>query len=312
VLVGHPGILAITLENTGAADLSVTGASLRAGSSATFTVGAPAAAVVAPGTSTTVSVTYDPTQMGTDAGTVDISSDGGSAAVTLAGHAIQFVSLAVRPPSATLAAGDCVSLKAMAGLTSGTSADVTPSATWSSLDTTVATVAADGLVTAKVPGDTTVSASFAGLGATSSLHVVAPGTLRIAMPCGEVAAGATFEAEVTVNVGTRPLGAYTFRLGYDPAVVKVTAITGGAGPGFASDPGADPASFTTGSTVFAAYQGSSLGTPAGAVSVARVHFEVVGAAGSLSEVSLQALTLADTDLADIAWTSVPARVAVQP
>jgi len=310
--VGHPAVLSITLENTGTADLSVTGASLRAGSSAAFTVGAPGAAAIAPGTSTTVAVSYDPAQMGNDTGAVDVSSDGGSAAVTLSGHAIQFVSLAVRPPSATLAAGDCFPFKAMAGLTSGTSAEVTASTIWSILDTTVAAVAADGLVTAKVPGETTVSASFAGLGATASIHVVAPGTLRIAMPCGEVAAGGTFDAEVTVNVGPRPLGAYTFRLGYDPAVLKITAIAGGAGPGFGADPGADPASFTTGSTVFAAYQGASLATPVGAVSVARVHFELVGAPGSISEVSLQASTLADTDLADIAWTNVPARVAVKP
>jgi len=189
---------------------------------------------------------------------------------------------------------------------------VTGAASWSSLDPSAAAVGSTGLVSALAVGATTVSASYGGFTASSAVTVDPAGTLRIALPCGEVAPGATFTAEVTVDAGARPLGAYAIRIGYDPAVVRITGIVGGVTGPFAVDPGASPSSFGTGTTLIAAYQNASVTQPSGVVSVARVSFEVIGARGGSSAVSLQAVTLAATDLTDIVWTNIPARVVVTP
>ncbi len=73
--IGATASHAVTIQNTGTATLDVTGISLASGTSAEFAWSPAAPFTVAAGASTTVTVTYQPTDGGTDAGAVVIATD---------------------------------------------------------------------------------------------------------------------------------------------------------------------------------------------------------------------------------------------
>jgi uncharacterized protein YjdB len=308
--------LPVTIRNTGTGDLTLSGIALDPNSSPAFAIVLPLPSPTVPaGGSTSFNVRYGPIVPGGDAGTLGIASDGGSASVTLSGNGVTgatVVSITLSPASPTLAVGDCVQIHAVALLTNATQFDVTSTATWSPLDPGIADVGATGLVTGVSPGTSAATATFAGVSSQTDLNVVDAGTLRISAPCGDVAAAASFTGEVTVNSGAAALGSYAVRVHYDPSVVRITAITGGTTPDFSSTPGFDPSSFASGSTLIAAFQNASLTEPSGTISLARITFEVIGAPGASAPLSLEAVTLAATDLTDIASTNVPVLVSVAP
>jgi len=72
------------------------------------------------------------------------------------------VAIAVTPPGLTLLTSDTTTLAAAAVTADGGSAP-TPTFTWTSLDTTLATVSGSGLVRGVRPGETVVEVSGAGL-----------------------------------------------------------------------------------------------------------------------------------------------------
>lgn len=315
VTIGFTRTRSVTVKNTGTGDLTLSAPSLAAGSSAAFTISSQPSLHLGPGGMTTFNVAYAPAGVAGDSGTVSIGSDGGSAMVALTGNGItgaSVVSIALSPLLPTLASGDCVQMHAVALLTDTSLIDVTSVAVWSSADPGAATVGSTGLVMGVGQGVSAVSAAFGGVSVETDVTVLPAGTLRISAPCGEVSAGAAFEGEVTVDAGSMPLGSYAVRIQYDPAVVKITGIAGGLTPAFGAAPGADPSTLTSGATIFAAYQNTSLSSPSGVASVARISFEVTGGPGSSGSISLQAVTLLATDLADIPWTNVPLLVAVAP
>jgi len=130
------------------------------------------------------------------------------------------------------------------------------------------------------------------------LAVAAPAlaqNVTVSCPGTMTPAGARFVAEVTVDIGQRPLGAYNFALTYNPAVVRVESITGGTTAEFSTDPITNPTNFPSGRTRFAAFNTASLTSPTGAVSVARVTFESGGLVGDSSPIGVEIITLADTD-----------------
>ncbi len=313
VAVGGSADRSLTLRNAGTAGLTITDVSLAAGSSPDFTLGVPAGPLLPPGGTIVVTVTFTPAG-GAASGTIAVVSDGGSASIPLSGRGVtgtQVIGVAIDRATATLAVDTCLQLRATATFSNATTGDVTAAATWQSLAPATAG-AALGLVRALDPGAVTVSVSFGGFGATAEITVVPAGTLRLALPCGPVDAGATIDADLIVDTGALPLGAYAVRVTFDPAVLSLTAVAGGGEPAFSSAPGFDPASFATGATIVAAYQAASLDGPRGALRVARLSFLVNGAPGSVTTIGLEALTLAATDLSDIGWTQVPALVQVGP
>lgn len=86
--VGTKVSQAVTISNTGNAALSITNMT-KAGSAA-FSFSPASFSAIAAGANVTLTVTYAPTSVGTDAGaTLNISSNGGSVAVSLAGNAVQ-------------------------------------------------------------------------------------------------------------------------------------------------------------------------------------------------------------------------------
>jgi hypothetical protein len=316
VTAGTRSALTVQVSNTGNVDLNLTGVSLEPGSDSAFSVGVPGTLLLTPGAFTSFEVSFAPQNAGGATGSVLVASDAGSVTIPLQGTGVPveaaIVSIAVTPGALTVPAGDCYRFRAIATLSDATTQDVSLGASWASDGPTVAEARPAGLVSALAPGHAAVSASYRGLQASASVDVVPPGTLRLVRPCGEAASGSTVEAEVLVDTGASPLGAYALRVSYDPAVATITGITGGEASLFAAAPGTDPATFGAGTTLFAAYQAASLDAPGGLVSVARIVFHVVGPPGSATSIRLEAVTLAATDLTDITGTNVPTVLQVGP
>ena len=88
VTVGAPATKTVTISNTGNAALNIANMTL-AGSTA-FSFSPSSLAPIAAGANATLTVTYSPTVVGTDSGaTLDITSNGGNASVSLTGNAVQ-------------------------------------------------------------------------------------------------------------------------------------------------------------------------------------------------------------------------------
>ncbi len=119
--------------------------------------------------------------------------------------------------------------------------------------------------------------------------------IAVSGPTGPVDFGTVLESAVSIDVGPAALGAYTVDLVYDPAVIVIGSIVGGAAPEFSSAPQANPNSFGTGSTRVSAFQGSSLESPTGTVEVMHITFTVVGAGGSRGTLEVVPRIVADTD-----------------
>ena len=78
------------------------------------------------------------------------------------------------PASVTVGIGKSTQLTATATLSDGSTQDVTAQATWSSADTTIATIGSTGVVTGVAGGTTTVTAQYAGFSASTSVSVFQP------------------------------------------------------------------------------------------------------------------------------------------
>src|ERR1700733_10931420 len=85
-------------------------------------------------------------------------------------------SIAASPATANLAAGATQQFTATATNLGGSLIDVTATATWTVVNTSVATVAADGLATGVAAGSTTITASLpSGASGSASITVTLPG-----------------------------------------------------------------------------------------------------------------------------------------
>src|SRR5439155_1035566 len=116
---------------------------------------------------------------------------------------------------------------------------------------------------------------------------------QAALGCpGTVQAGAQFVTEVTIDVGTTPLGAYSIAVTYDPAVLTVASVAGGSTAQFSGSPTTNTP--TPGTTNISAFQSSSLTLPTGVVSVAMITFNVVATASTITAISLTATTNTNT------------------
>jgi hypothetical protein len=313
-------VLNVTLTNTGNAPMTVDSISLLAGTDAAFTIfAAPGVPELIPeGQNRIVTIQFAPTLLGVVSGTLRFGFSDASLAdidVTINGTGIEPiapVALTVNPTSASRLVGECQQVRATAELSSGSFVDVTALANWNSSDMAIATVSTEGLVSVVGTGVATITAELDGFQDQSTITGVAAGTLRLAMPCGELLPGHMFDAEILVDAGAAALGSHAIRILYDPAVVRIVGLLGGNSAEFAVAPDANPADFNSGDTKIAAYQVAALATPTGVVSIGHVSFEVIGAAGSSTNINLVAETLVDTDLADIPWTNLPALLEIQP
>ena len=95
----------------------------------------------------------------------------GTAAFTVPAPVVTLTSIAVTPPTATIAAGATQQFAATATYSDGTTGNVTTTATWTSSKPTVATISASGLTTALAAGSTTLTATYNGVNSTATLTV---------------------------------------------------------------------------------------------------------------------------------------------
>jgi len=125
-----------------------------------------------PGLATAVTV-------GTAMITATVGTISGSTMLTVTNKAPAITSIAITPASPTVAAGSNIQLTATATRSDNSTQDVTNSASWTSSDTTKATVQTTGqsnpaLATGVGAGTVTITATFSGISRTTSLTVTAP------------------------------------------------------------------------------------------------------------------------------------------
>jgi len=102
-------------------------------------------------------------------------------------------------------------------------------------------------------------------------------------------AGIEFPVPINVDVGSVPLGGYTFRLRYDPTVLNIARIDGGTTPEFRNRPLANADTFASGTTILDGLNETSFTSPAGKVNVAVVIFKSIRTGGS--PLTVEALNL---------------------
>lgn len=133
----------------------------------------------------------------------------------------------------------------------------------------------------------------------------------VGTPPSNPGSGQEFNIDVMVDSGAHVIGSYLFSFAYDPQVVHVIAIQGGAAAEFATSPTTDAATFTSGLTRFDAVgRGSSLGSPHGFVSVATIRLQAVGAPAQQSNLGLTVEQLFNPDGAPIPVTVVSSSVLI--
>src|SRR6202167_5161961 len=127
--------------------------------------------------------------IGTVSITASYASITGSASVTVRSPAV--VALKIVPASLSISLGTSSQLHAVAGLSNGTSPDVTGNVTWSSSQAGIATITQQGTVTGVGKGASQLSAAYHGVTATATVAVGPAALLSI---------------NVTPNPSSLPLG----------------------------------------------------------------------------------------------------------
>ena len=133
--------------------------------------------------------------------------------------------------------------------------------------------------------------------ATQGLLPAAAAAAQVTLSCPAMAqAGAQFVTEVTIDVGTTPLGSYGITLTYDGTVLTVVSVDGGSSPQFSGAPTNNPnvCSGSSCETRVSGYQTGSLSGPTGVVSVAKVTFGVVATSSTAALIGLNVRSLYDT------------------
>src|SRR5438093_955105 len=111
-----------------------------------------------------------------------------------------------------------------------------------------------------------------------------------------VQTGAQFVTEVTVDVGTAPLGSYGITLTYDGAVLTVVSVAGGNTSEVSGTPtnNKNVCSGINCETRLSTFQNVSTAGPTGVVSVAKVTFGAVASSDAMALIGLTVRSLFDT------------------
>ena len=189
---------------------------------------------------------------GTGTTTIGISSGTVSGTATLVVNPAALVSIAISPPTATIALGTTQQFTATGTYTDGSTQDVTSVATWSSSSATVAiignTVGSYGLATSAGQGTANITASVNAISASSTISVAGATLVSIAItPNGAaipLGTGQQFDAVGTYTDGsTQDL---TQSASWAASVSAVATI-GAAGYATSVTPGSTTITATSGS-----------------------------------------------------------------
>ena len=137
-------------------------------------------------------------ESGTSTITAHFEGENDSTGVTVTTATLE--SIQVTPVNESIAKGLNVQYSAIGIYSDNTKVDLTQHATWKSSDTAVATIDSDGAAHGVDAGDTTISASFGGLSASTTLTVTAatPTSLQVTPANKTVPKGATGHYTATV------------------------------------------------------------------------------------------------------------------
>jgi len=122
---------------------------------------------------------------GSASGTVTITAKSGtfqsSATLNVTAAAANLISIVISPATSSMPVNTSQQFTAVGNYADGSSADLTTLVTWGSSSNGVATMSVTGLATAVTAGTTNISASFAGVSASTGLTVTAPTIVSIAV-----------------------------------------------------------------------------------------------------------------------------------
>jgi hypothetical protein len=159
---------------------------------------------------------------------IEATLDDLTATATVTVGAAPIASIGITPPNPSLAKGTTVQLTATAMFGDATTADITDTATWSSVNNNVATVAADGTVRGVAVGSTMIKAVKDGVTGTTNVTITAATLVSIAVtPTNPtVVKGRTVALTATgtfTDNSTQNLGAMVTWSSANDALVSVTA-----------------------------------------------------------------------------------------
>src|SRR5215472_8545622 len=167
--------------------------------------------------------------------------------------------ITVTPASPALAKGRSQAFTATATWQDGSTLDMSTLVTWTSSNTSAASVSATGVATAKGVGTTTITATFSGgltvsggpISGSASLTVTAPTLVSVAVtpanPALELGANQSFVATGTLTDGTtQDLTQGATWASSDAAVLRINNAAGRVGVGNTRGPGAATVTATMG------------------------------------------------------------------
>ena len=105
--------------------------------------------------------------------------------------------------------------------------------------------------------------------------------------------GAVFETELQFGSWEYTIGAYEIAIHYDPAILRILHVTTPAQSEFADNTFADEDSFNSGTTHIAGFQIENHDDQDTPVAFAVVQWEVIGTAGSSSDIDIGAISIVD-------------------
>lgn len=135
--------------------------------------------------------------------------------------------LSVAPGRASIALGDTAKFTVMANYSDGTSEDVTGSATWSTLNTSIATVTPGGVASPVAVGTTSIVASAYGKNGTASL-IVSKATLTaisVTSPAAPIALGQSAQLQAQGTYSDKSVQDITDQVSWSAAQPGVVTIT---------------------------------------------------------------------------------------
>ena len=272
-------------------------------------------ATLAPAASCTISITFSPSVLGTRSGTLTVVDSGTSSPqlVTLSGNgtAPSLVSIVVTPTTASVAAGYTQQFTAMGTYSNGTTQNLTSTASWTSSNTSVATIKIHtGVATTLTAGTATITAASGTISGSATLTVTAAVLTSIAVTpaTASVAAGYTQQFAATGTYSNGTTQNLTSSASWTSSATS-TATVSSSGLATSVAPGAATMTATSGTisgsaklTVTAAVLTSIVVTP-GTASVAAGYTQQFTATGTYSNGTTQNLT------STASWTSSNTSVA---
>jgi hypothetical protein len=252
----------VTLTNNMTAALTIDSVSVTGDFAQTNTCGT----AVASKAKCTISVTFTPTVVGTRTGTLTVTDSAGNSPQTTSlrgtGSTAGLTSIAITPANPSVAAGSTQQFTATGTFNTGETYNLTPSVTWSSTSSKVATISnaagMQGLASALAAGTSTIKATSGKIvGSTLLTVTTAPPTLvsiTVDPPMPSVTLGTNQQFTATGTYSDGSIQTITNTVTWSSSATSVATISNAAGtPGLATSVGA-------GSSTITATQGSVTGS----------------------------------------------------